>query len=373
MRRLVSALVIILIFLVAGYILLIYATGKRLGSNGKLVGVGIIQVEASPNGAKVYLDNNFVDNANTNIENLKPGSYTIKISKDHYHTWQKEVEVKEGIITPLKVALFPVNPSLNAATFDGVISPKISPDKNKIVFGTTTQGKAGLYVLEIGSKQLFFTGSNNQRQVIPDSDTYQFSTASVSWSPDSSQILVEVKNKKDQSTQYFLLDENQSNANPTNVTKSIEKTKTDWATQVSNSNTSKLKSLGSGAVELAKDNHGLIFSKDDLAVIILKADSSAVVYDTKPTPVPGVKPLTTELPVAKGFSWLQNGTKHVLVVDENVISLMDTDATNKTSVFTGDFDPSAVFASLDGSQVLMSINLNSRTSSLPNLWSINVR
>jgi hypothetical protein len=93
MKRLISALLIILFFLIIGYVLLMYATGKRLGDNGKLVGIGIIQIDTTPDNSKVYINNKFNKDGDTSIENLKPGTYTIKVTKENYHPWQKEVEI----------------------------------------------------------------------------------------------------------------------------------------------------------------------------------------------------------------------------------------------------------------------------------------
>ncbi|HSX57767.1 MAG TPA: PEGA domain-containing protein, partial [Candidatus Saccharimonadales bacterium] len=343
MRRLLSALAIVVFFLIIGWLLLVYATGKRL-TNGHLVGSGIIQVQVSPSsGAKVYLDNKYMDTGNTNIENLKAGNHTLKIDKEHYHVWQKEITVVEGKVTPVATTLFPVNPSLTAVTFDGVFSPKISPDGKKIVFGASTDGKEGLYVLELANRQLFFSGGNSQKQIVADTSSLEYSASDFSWSPDSAAVLSEVKNTQTATTEFFLLDQSQINSNPQNVTKSIDKLKSDWSAQTTAQNNAKLKNLGQGAVDLAKDAKSLLFSKDNSAVLIIKNDTSAIVYDTKPNPVPGVKPLITNLPEAKSYAWFQNGTKHILSVENNVINLMDTDGTNKTSIFTGDFDPSGVF------------------------------
>jgi dipeptidyl aminopeptidase/acylaminoacyl peptidase len=371
MRRLVSALLIVIFFLIIGYVLLVYATGKRF-SDGKLIGVGIIQVDTTPDNSRIYLNNKFVEDRDFNIENLRPGDYTIKVEKDNYSPWQKEVEVVEGKITPLKVKLFPSNPSLTAATFNGVFSPKISPDGHKIVFGIAAEGKRGLWVLDLEDPQLFFN-NNNLRQVATDSDTVTFSNSTFTWSPDSNSLLVETKNNSTNELVAFVLNQGNLNNTPQNIVSRLEEQKRTWTEENTRVQNDRLKNLGSEAENLVKGAKELLFSKDNSAVIAVKEDNSAVVYDTKPTPVPGAKPMITNLAVAERYFWFQDGTKHIVALEKNIISLMDTDGTNKASIFTGDFDPSSVFSWPDGSRLVLSINLNSRSNPLPNLYTIDLR
>lgn len=372
MRRLVSAALIILFFLVLGYILLIYATGKRL-SNGKLVGVGIIQVDSTPDNAKVYLNGEFKDDGDINIENLRPGSYTIKVEADNYNPWQKEIEVVEGKISPIKVKLFPSNPSLTAATFNGVYSPRISPDGQKVAFGIQSEGKRGIWVLPLEDRQFFFN-NNTVRQVVSDNNNFTFSNSAFIWSPDSSQLLVETKNNTSGAAANFLLNQSQLNTNPESIssTRLAELQKT-WSEQVAKTNTDKLEYLGSEAEALNVNVKEMLFSRDNSAVILIHEDQTATVYDTKPSPVPGIKPLKIDLPAAEKYFWFQDGTKHIVAVEKNLVSIMDTDGTNKASIFTGDFVSNEVFSWPDGTRLVLALNLNSRSNPLPNLYTIDLR
>lgn len=372
MKRLVSALLIVIFFLILGYALLVYATGKRLTRDGNLVGIGIIKVEVAPDNSKIYLNNDFKDQGNTNLENLKPGKYSIKVEKDNYNPWQKEVEVVEGKVTPLKVKLFPSNPSLTAATFNGVYSPKLSPDGRKIAFGIQTEGKKGVWVLDLRDRQFFFN-TNTLRQVVSDTTTVTFSNSTLSWSPDSNSVIVQGTNNTTSESVTFLLDQSKLNTTPENVTSKIVELNKSWSDQTNKTNSEKLKKLGKEAQLLAVDYKELLFAKDGSAVIIVKNTGAALVLDTKPTPVPGVKPLTTQLPVAEKYFWFQDGTKHIVAIEKDIISLMDTDGTNKASIFTADFDPNAVFSWPDGTRLVLALNLNSRSNPLPNLYTIDLR
>lgn len=372
MKRLISALLIIIFFLMLGYGLLIYATGKRLTRDGKLVGVGIIQVDATPDNSKIYLNNELKKEGDTNIENLRPGRYTVKVEKENYSPWQKEIEVVEGKVIPLRVKLFPSNPSLTAATFNGVFSPKISPDNRKIAFGIQMEGKKGLWVLDLADRQFFFN-NNTLRQIVSDTPLFSFSDSTFSWSPDSNQVLVETKNSATNEPAAFLLSQETLNQNPENILATVEQTKTAWNEQVVKTNADKLKKLGKEAEELSANATELLFSKDGKAVIIVNTDKTIVAYDTEPTPVPNVEPLKINLPSAARYLWFEDGTKHIAAIENNVISIMDTDGTNKASIFTGDFDPNSVFSWPDGTRLILTLNLNSKLNPLPNLYTIDLR
>lgn len=371
MRRLIGAAVIVGIVLLIGAILLVYAAGKRINQDGKLVGTGIIQIGTTPNQASIFLDNNLRGKSDTNLENIKPGKYTLRLEKDHYHTWEKQIEVKEGLVTPLKITLFPTNPSLTAITFEGVSAPQLSLDKKKVVFGIVSAEKAGLWVIDLTDRQLFFD-SSHLRQIAADTKEIPFSKATLQWSADSSSVLAQVLTTSGQN-QSFLLKQDQLNNSLTDISSSVDNLKSSWQKSISGQNNNLLKNLGVTAVTLAKDAAALSFSKDNSGVIIINQDKSATVYDSKPSLLPSAKPLTYTLPVADNYFWFNDDTKHIVAVEKNTISLMDNDGGNKISIFTGDFDASSVYSWPDGSRMVISINLNSKANPLPNLYTIDLR
>jgi dipeptidyl aminopeptidase/acylaminoacyl peptidase len=373
MRRIFGSLFIIAIVLVIGVLLVIYAQGTRLDKDGKLIGVGIIQIDTTPNDADIYINGKFRDKSDINIENLKPGNYTLKIQKNRYHTWEKLVEVKEGIITPLKVSLFLSNPSLTALTSDGVFLPKLSPDKKFVVFGKQTAKDPGIYVVEVGSGQFFFGNTNEEKKVLVDSNDFAFSKSSFEWSPDSKSVLVQSQKHGSTETKYFLIDPKKNNENPEEVTSRFESLKQTWLTDSQKLTEEKLKKFSTDINGSAKTAKLITFSKDNQAVLIIKPDNSAVVQDLKPSPVPNTKPATYNLPIADSYIWFNGDSKHLISIEGSSINVLDSDGTNKFSLFTGDFDPGAVFGWPDGAKIIISINLNSKSNPLPNLYTIELR
>ncbi len=373
MRRIFGGLLIIGIVLIIGVILVIYAQGKRLDKNGKLVGVGIIQIDSTPNDADIYVNGKFKTKSDTNIENLKPGNYTIKIQKTHYHTWEKLVEVKEGFVTPLKISLFPSNPSLTALTFDGVFSPKISPNRKLVVFGRQSSDSPGLYVLELGNGQFFFNNSNEAKRIVTDSNEFAFSKGVFEWSFDGKSVLIQSQKLGSTEISYFLLDATKLNEKPEDVTTKLASIKQSWQDQRQKAEQEALKNFTEDIIELAETAKSISFSADKKSVLIVNQDNSAVVQDLKPSPVPNAVTATYNLPIADNYLWFEGDSKHLIVIEGNSINVLDSDGTNKFSLFTGDFDPTSVFGWPDGSRIVISINLNSKFNPLPNLYTIGLK
>lgn len=369
MKRLFGALFIIFIVLVLGAILLIYSQGKRIDRDGHISGSGILQIGTTPNNAKILLDGKYRAQSDTNIENLKKGIYTLRIEKDHYTTWEKSIEIKDGLITSLKITLFPTNPSLTAITFDGIYSPKVSTDNKRVLFGIQTTEKAGLWVLDLTDPQLFF--DNRLHQVVSDTSTVQFSKSSFFWTADNKSIFLEAQAVGSTETKSFLLKSDQLNKNPTELGQNALSEKERQLAALTKQNTEKLTKLGKEAVDLGKDSVSLTFSKDNKAVIITKLDQT-LIYDSKPTLAVNTKPQTLSLPKDATYSFLHDPENHLIAVEGNTLNILDRDGTNKVGLFTGDFDPKAIFSWPNGAKVIISINLNSKQNPLPNLYSLNL-
>ena len=163
------------------------------------------------------------------------------------------------------------------------------------------------------------------------------------------------------------------NEKPENVTAKVAALRESWQNQKQNQEREQLKGFSKDIVELAKDAKSFSFSEDNKSVLIIKSDNAAVVQDLKPSPVPNVGPATYSLPIANNYIWFEGDSKHLLSIEGSSINILDSDGTNKFSLFTGDFDPNAVFGWPDGSKIVISINLNLKSNPLPNLYTIGLR
>jgi len=65
---------------------------------------GKVTVSSLPDGADIYVDDNFVGNAPATFK-LSPGKHTVKVSQDGYNGWTKELSVIADSEVNLKAAL----------------------------------------------------------------------------------------------------------------------------------------------------------------------------------------------------------------------------------------------------------------------------
>ncbi len=98
------------IFLALSYIISLYAQGYRYNfSERRFVRTGAIYLKANTD-ADVFLDNKlvgsttFIGNSYL-INNLLPGIYEVKLSKNNFSQWQKKILVEEGLVNEFSRAL----------------------------------------------------------------------------------------------------------------------------------------------------------------------------------------------------------------------------------------------------------------------------
>jgi len=141
--RTVLFIVCIFLFLLAAPTALLYFQGYRFDfEKNKIVQTGGFYFKVLPASCQVYLDGDFKKKTSgftgsVLIENLMPREYQVEIKKAGYHSWQKNLEVKEKQVTEAKhIILFPRNPKFEI-TENRIIIPKMksvatSSDKTKV-------------------------------------------------------------------------------------------------------------------------------------------------------------------------------------------------------------------------------------------------
>src|SRR3990172_416716 len=126
----------IMIAITAGIIL--YASGFRLDlGQGGFAKTGMILVKSVPDGAKVFLDEELAGATDSTIGSLKPKTHHLKIEKEGFLSWEKDIEVEEKLITGVNAILLPISPSLKAITQNGakLITPSASGAKSAFLSG----------------------------------------------------------------------------------------------------------------------------------------------------------------------------------------------------------------------------------------------
>ena len=136
----------LILFALATPTIILYSQGYRVDFNplpgGKIiVQTGGLYFRVLPARTDVYLNAKFKDKTaffgnSLLIENLLPKTYLVEIKKQGYHTWQKNLEVKEAQVTEAKnIILFPEKPdfTLISQSLPKIAESATSSDKKKVI------------------------------------------------------------------------------------------------------------------------------------------------------------------------------------------------------------------------------------------------
>lgn len=345
-----------------------YARGYRPDGT-KIQATGIVSIKSSPDGAQVYIDGESKGSTNLDLPNLKPGKYTIKITKNGFSVWEKEIEVKKEAVNKIEAVLFPISPTLRALTFSGVVNPVISPKGDKIVFSVTEpEENAGIWILNLSTSPLpsFFT--KDLEKLADDTEENVYSGSSYEFSPGGGQLLVTMKGEK----RFLLFESLSENQTPKEVTLDMEKIKEGWEKDKIVSEKNSLEKLGVEAFELAETLTNLQFSPKKTKFIGTKTDGTSVLFDSDPGIAPNQNPATYSLPKEKKYLWFPDG-EHLIIVNGGSISIMNSDTKNNVTIYTGDFDSNFIVPWPDGSRLVITTSLNTSVHKTPDFYAIELR
>ncbi len=109
-------LIFTIFFVISSIIVILFAQGYRFNFNSlKIVKTGGIFIKTSTDGAKIYINDKYVESTSgilshsVLISGLTPENYNVFVYKENYYPWNKTVEVKNGIVTELNnIILFPL-------------------------------------------------------------------------------------------------------------------------------------------------------------------------------------------------------------------------------------------------------------------------
>ncbi len=185
-------------FIITGTLIAIqYAKGNfRVTRNGYIPESGLLSANSFPPGAEIYVNNKLISATDDTIY-LEPGEYVVKIIKEGFSPWEKNLSIQKELVTQTNAVLFPKAPSLSALTFTGVENISPSPDGQKLLYYTASssaQAKNGLHILELTNN--FLSLQKNSKQVTTDTNNIDLGTTDFIWSPDSAEVLVSGKSRE---------------------------------------------------------------------------------------------------------------------------------------------------------------------------------
>ena len=375
-RFLFTILTLLVIALVAGAAIFL-AKGYTFSPQEKrIVGTGIINVTSEPNAASVFIDGHLTTATNATIASLSPKSYSVRIIKEGFIPWEKAVEVKEGVVTEVKVVLFPAIPTIYPLTFTSVANPSLSPDGSKLAYvvpDVATAGKkVGVWVWTMVRNQPIAFARSSEPHQIASNTTADFSKATLKWSPDSKQVLATVGNNN------YLLDSENMDNNPRDITAILEPTLKGWEDDLDAKKAVLVASITDQRLnKIASDSAILNWSPDETKFMARPPSPDGQANGGQPL-VKDVKVYDLEdgkeysLPAAKAHIWLPE-SRHIVLVEDGAISVVDFDGSNKAIIYAGKFEDSFVFLWPDSSRFVIISSFPTPTASEPNFYGVNLR
>jgi hypothetical protein len=315
--------------------------------------------------------------------------------------WNKRLTIDKEVVTESTAYLFRSAPSLSSMTFSGV--SKLIPSNNltKIAYvvpptlDPLENEKSGLWVMEFLNLPI---GFSREPRRITDGD---ITDATWVWSPEDDQILLTTK------TGVFLL--NVSNYTSQSQRINISATKDEILENWKELHDTKLKSqLAKLPLPmqdiLTRKAKSVVFAPDE-KMVLYTASASSVIEDTLIPELPGSSTQKQErnikenqtyvydieedrnflvdetsadlainndhLEYQRRMSWFPT-SRHLVLAEKDKIVIMDYDATNKKTIYSGSYVAPHAYPSLNSDRLLILTNLGAGTT-FPNLYSISLR
>ncbi|OGE27597.1 hypothetical protein A2867_03775 [Candidatus Daviesbacteria bacterium RIFCSPHIGHO2_01_FULL_40_11] len=371
-RFLITVITILAVGMVAA-IAIFLAKGYTFSAKEKrIVGTGIITISSEPDSASVFIDGHLTTATNATISSLPPKNYSVRIVKEGFIPWEKQIGVKEELVTEVKVTLFPAIPTIYPLTFNGVKNPTLSSDGGKLAFVVPTSAgkKAGIWVWTQTSNQPISFARSAEPHQIAQNTIADFSESTLKWSADSKQVLATVDNNN------YLLEADRLNNDPRDITPILESTLKSWEEDARSKDEVRILAIRDATLRQTASSSAIIrWSPDETKFIVRK---EPFLDKNKGQPVSDLRVYDLEdkkeypLPAASAHIWLPD-SRHIILVEDETISIVDFDGTNKAIIYAGSFQDGFVFPWLDSSRLVIISSFPTPTASEPNLYGINLK
>ena len=378
------------------YLISIYARGYQINFKKglSLSATGLISATSKPKSAPVFINDHLVTATDDTI-NLTPDNYIIKIAKDGYFPWVKKVTIKKEVVYQTDSHLFRSVPDIKIITPIGAINPTISSDNSKIIFSVASASASkdnGLYQFDLSSSSIFPINKSNLHQLAPNFHGIDWSKYTFEISPNSKQLIatssinktswlinleepINQNNIKDISIRKDLVLQEWKDQETTQISEKINKlppifknfVSTQSAKNIQYNQTEekvlylstsdyKLEQIIPPPLDQSTQTQERNIKKDNWYIYNLKDDTNFIIGSKNDIFNP---------------SWLNNSNSIVCVQDKS-IKVIEYDATNKQTIFTGKFINNMVYPSINGNQIIILSNLYSNDNA-ENLYSLTIR
>jgi hypothetical protein len=401
-RLIVSVLTIIVVGTI-GTMVFLYAKGYRFDpQDNSFSPKGLLVIKSAPDGAQIYI-NGDLDTATNATISLDPGTYDVHVQKEGYLPWDKRLTIKKEEVTESTAHLFKSVPSLSAVTFAGSINPTPSRDYTKIAYAVppgqngSDDDTGGLWVMEMLNLPLGFARDPKK---ITDGD---LTNATWTWSPDGREILLKT------SRGIYLLDAGQftPQAQMVNIASKEQETLAEWGDERQTRLKAQVRKLPDEMESILERKARSVVLSPDEDMILYTASGSATIPDNLIKPVPGASTQEQVREISEGKTYVydikedrnflidENGnnltieggfqttkkrrlswfptSRHLILAEENQITIMDYDNTNRKTVYAGSYVYPDAFSTLSIDRIIILTNLGADDSTPPNLYSVSIK
>ncbi len=368
--------------------LIAYGRGYRLNLDKptQLSPTGIVTATSDPVAAQVLV-NGELKTATNNSVNLPPGWYTVTIRKEGSIPWEKKLRVQGEVVTRADAYLFPTSPSLSPITTSGILAPSVSPDGAMIAFILLQEAardgvkKPVLYTLELADRSL--GGRNRDPKLVAEGS---FPSARLAWSPDATQLLVSARTG---GTLYDLTKTPAQSA-PLSLTEG-------WQEEKATRDRQKLAAFKQPFIDVATSSANILAFSPDETKLLYEATAAAIIPTVIDPPLIGTNPTEEARAITPANLYVYDSredrnyfllakkelganlpvwfptNKHLLLVGKGKIDVMEYDRTNWVTLYAGPFAEQFVTPWPTGGRLVILTNLNPGASTLPNLYTVNLR
>lgn len=298
-----------------------YARGSwRLTKNGMVANTGLLNVNSFPTGAQVFIDDRLVTASDDTIY-IDPGEYHIKIVKEGYSIWQKNLSVQEELVTQTNATLFPSAPSFSPLTFTGIANIHPSPDGQKILFHVkqaNTPTNNGFYLLELTSN--FLSIQSGPRQISDDVPALELDKAHVIWSPDSQEIMILVDEKFGRTEFLIPVDKKSSLLEQIDISYLRTKTLSAWEEEIYQKERLFLEKFPPEILQVATQSAKNVYISPDKKRLLYTATANVTLPEELIPPLPAASNQAEERNLKAGniYVYDREEDKNFLVLNEEI-------------------------------------------------------
>ena len=162
--------------------IILYALGYTLDFQKKsIVATGGVFLKSLPSGANIFIDGKSRGKTSKFIKRLSPKMYDVKITKEDYHSWEKEFTVQPHLVTKAdNIILLSQNPKISLTTENPIKEFSLLPNKKELfyfasssfyLFDSNASKQTEILSMELNNPK-FIWSSDNQNVIINSDKQY---------------------------------------------------------------------------------------------------------------------------------------------------------------------------------------------------------